>query len=172
MFSSGQNSIGQLRDGLRLVSGGLVRRNEFKHKTNLRAAAGRVNAPPSSENLGNPKPEIRRPKSKPIATLFRSESRHSESPGCFLSSKSPFRASDLFRISDFGLRFSSPYAQKSGTSSLPPFLLRFYGSEKTVRNRPNLKIKKNYSMGNPAKLFTRTMSQAAIFSPRLSVALR
>ena len=45
MFCACQNRFAQLRDGLRLISSGLVGRNEFEHKTNLRAVCNSVNAP-------------------------------------------------------------------------------------------------------------------------------
>ena len=42
-FAPDEQAFRQLRDGLRLISGGLVGRNEFEHKPNLRASRERVN---------------------------------------------------------------------------------------------------------------------------------
>src|SRR5690606_22776646 len=42
MFGSGQKTFGQLRDGLRLISSGLVRGNEFKHAARTYESAKRV----------------------------------------------------------------------------------------------------------------------------------
>lgn len=72
------------------------------------------------------------------------------------------------------------YTQKGGPSSVPPFILQFRGSEKTVRNRPNPKAPEMFFNPDLTRVIHKQSLiyqyncgiQAAILSPRLSTVVR
>jgi hypothetical protein len=59
--------------------------------------------------------------------------------------------------------------QKGGTSSLPPFSLRFHGSEKTGRNRENTRPPKLFFQSEVININARTMSLVYVFVLALAV---